>query len=315
MHITPGKSTQIDPRPALYSQQTKAPTVVERGPPPIPYHTRPVLAPVATVKARISLETSNQQSGGEGDEHLAGTPSVTRRVTVDAKRTEPVALNRSCPTTAISLDAKLLPAAPSRRLRGKGEVSIRLTEATEMRSVALLDAETTLSLPPREFVKAKGIVASQSSQPPSHLPHSSTTPSSSNDDPVYWVEQSFQRLKFDDQAKTLTHAPKSVATPRSTHGTTAPASSASNAASSSTRTGYALWPSDSEVSEDDQDMNTKKYYVIAQGRRPGIYDAWRDAEPLVTGVKNNLHKSYKGKKKAERMYQKCQERGIVKVRQ
>ncbi|KIL68675.1 hypothetical protein M378DRAFT_8150 [Amanita muscaria Koide BX008] len=318
------QKSQMDPRPALYSQQTKAPTVMERGPPPIPYHTRPNLTPIETVKTSIALEkTSNQQSEGN---HLASTRSVMHRntSTVGAEYTVPAARvpSRSRPPTVISLNAEPMPSAPSSRpLIGKGEVSIRLTETTGARSHSRVVLDAKIPLPSREFVQAKGHVGSQSSRPTSRLLHSSTmTPSSTNDmedpdDLVYWVEQSVQRLKLEDHAENFSHAQRNVQT--STHGTTAPACSTykKRVTFASTPTGYALWPSDSEVSEDDQETKTKKYYVIAQGRRPGVYETWREAEPLVTGVKNNLHKSYVGKKKAFRMYKKCHERGIVKVRQ
>lgn len=47
---------------------------------------------------------------------------------------------------------------------------------------------------------------------------------------------------------------------------------------------------------------TKKYYVVLKGRRPGIYDNWKDTDKQVSGYSGSIFKSIKTLKKAEQAY-------------
>ncbi len=43
----------------------------------------------------------------------------------------------------------------------------------------------------------------------------------------------------------------------------------------------------------------KKYYVVWQGREPGIYNSWEDCERQVKGVEGAVYKSFKTQEEAE----------------
>lgn len=50
----------------------------------------------------------------------------------------------------------------------------------------------------------------------------------------------------------------------------------------------------------------QKYYVVWKGKKPGIYDNWKDCKAMITGVKNAQYKSFptfeKAKKAFDRSY-------------
>ena len=48
----------------------------------------------------------------------------------------------------------------------------------------------------------------------------------------------------------------------------------------------------------------KKWYVVYQGRVPGVYDEWDDCLKQVNGFKGNNYKGYKSKAEAESRYMK-----------
>ena len=260
---------------------------------------------------------------------------TAHRVNVDTELAELVTLHRRPRSTVVDLDVELTPPPVI-----KGEVGVKLRQQHPVRR-----PDSPSLVPPTSRGSSKVY--------PLIPPHVKTVNKAICgdfkylDDPVYYVEQSVRRLKLNDEVDNSSHPRQSAkvssisgANPTSgaarlqstTVVASAPAGSVSASVNLGSQTGYALWPSDSEVSEDEKETRAKKYYVIAQGRHPGVYDSWyfclrlfafqltkifefrRDASPQVTGVKNNLHKSYTGKKKAERMYRKCEERGIVKVR-
>ncbi|AXF57618.1 viroplasmin family protein [Salicibibacter kimchii] len=49
-------------------------------------------------------------------------------------------------------------------------------------------------------------------------------------------------------------------------------------------------------------MAKKKYYVVWQGRRPGIYQSWDECQKQVNGYKGARFKSFSSKEEAERAY-------------
>lgn len=48
---------------------------------------------------------------------------------------------------------------------------------------------------------------------------------------------------------------------------------------------------------------SKKYYVVWEGQRPGIYDNWTDCKLQTAGYPNARYKSFKSKAEAEDAYQ------------
>jgi hypothetical protein len=48
----------------------------------------------------------------------------------------------------------------------------------------------------------------------------------------------------------------------------------------------------------------KKWYVVYQGRVPGVHDEWDECQNQVNGFKGNNYKGYKSKAKAESRYMK-----------
>lgn len=49
-------------------------------------------------------------------------------------------------------------------------------------------------------------------------------------------------------------------------------------------------------------MNKKKYYVVWQGVKPGIYTSWTDCQLQIKGVKDARYKSFSTQEEAERAY-------------
>ncbi|KAK0717529.1 hypothetical protein B0T26DRAFT_751573 [Lasiosphaeria miniovina] len=43
----------------------------------------------------------------------------------------------------------------------------------------------------------------------------------------------------------------------------------------------------------------QKYYAVAVGRKVGVFDTWEETRALVTGFKDNLHKSFSTREAAE----------------
>lgn len=56
---------------------------------------------------------------------------------------------------------------------------------------------------------------------------------------------------------------------------------------------------------------TKKYYVVWQGRKPGIYDTWAECEAQVKGAAGARFKSFKTRMEAERAFEDPMERSAV----
>lgn len=56
---------------------------------------------------------------------------------------------------------------------------------------------------------------------------------------------------------------------------------------------------------------TKKYYVVWQGRKPGIYDTWAECEAQVKGAAGARFKSFKTRMEAERAFDDPMERSAV----
>lgn len=48
----------------------------------------------------------------------------------------------------------------------------------------------------------------------------------------------------------------------------------------------------------------KKYYVVFQGREPGIYDNWQDVVSNTKGFPNNVFRGYESQKEAEDAFYK-----------
>jgi ribonuclease HI len=46
----------------------------------------------------------------------------------------------------------------------------------------------------------------------------------------------------------------------------------------------------------------KKWYVVYEGRVPGVYDEWEDCLKQVNKFKGNNYKGYKSKEEAEARY-------------
>lgn len=46
----------------------------------------------------------------------------------------------------------------------------------------------------------------------------------------------------------------------------------------------------------------KKWYVVFEGKAPGVYDKWEDVQKQVNMVSGNSHKSFKTKAEAEHRY-------------
>ena len=49
-------------------------------------------------------------------------------------------------------------------------------------------------------------------------------------------------------------------------------------------------------------MPAKKYYVVWKGKKPGVYDNWKDCEAQVKGVDSAVYKSFPGLEEARRAY-------------
>ena len=45
-----------------------------------------------------------------------------------------------------------------------------------------------------------------------------------------------------------------------------------------------------------------KWYVVFEGKAPGVYDKWEDVQKQVNMVSGNSHKSFKTKAEAEHRY-------------
>ncbi|KAM6501764.1 hypothetical protein JOM56_001741 [Amanita muscaria] len=301
------QDNQGDPQRGLHSRQTKVPTVMERSPPPIPYHTRPVSTPVTTVKSTNSLKSKGAVVTGDPRTQLSGSTHSERSLdtrTAELRLAEPAMLHRrselatlhrrSHHSAELAEPETLHRRELAARVTIKGEVGVdRHGHPASRRDSYPLHVNVESNTP--AIVKIVHRASGGDSNDPVYSVEQSVRrmklddescprqrsgtarpfapapapAGSDSNDPAYWVEQSFRRLKLDDETR-----------PRQTSRATrlfAPASAPSGSVSSSvsldTRTGYALWPSDSEVSEDDTETRHKKYYVVAQGRRPGIYDS------------------------------------------
>ena len=46
----------------------------------------------------------------------------------------------------------------------------------------------------------------------------------------------------------------------------------------------------------------KKWYVVWEGKKPGVYDNWKDCEAQVKGLKGTKYKSFGSKEAAEKAY-------------
>lgn len=57
-------------------------------------------------------------------------------------------------------------------------------------------------------------------------------------------------------------------------------------------------------------MAKKKYYVVWQGREPGIYESWVDCQAQVTGVSKPQYKSFDNRQLAEEAFSKSAEEYI-----
>ena len=51
-------------------------------------------------------------------------------------------------------------------------------------------------------------------------------------------------------------------------------------------------------------MGKKKWYVVFEGKTPGVYEDWEDVQELVNMVPGNCHKSFKTKAEAEYRYKR-----------
>ena len=49
-------------------------------------------------------------------------------------------------------------------------------------------------------------------------------------------------------------------------------------------------------------MPEKKYYVVWKGKKPGLYDNWKECEAQVKGVDGAVYKSFQGLEEARRAY-------------
>jgi ribonuclease HI len=49
-------------------------------------------------------------------------------------------------------------------------------------------------------------------------------------------------------------------------------------------------------------MPAKKYYVVWKGKKPGVYDNWKECEAQVKGVDSAVYKSFPGLEEARRAY-------------
>ena len=61
-------------------------------------------------------------------------------------------------------------------------------------------------------------------------------------------------------------------------------------------------------------MAGKKYYVVWKGIKTGIFDQWKECEPLIKGVEGALYKSFPTKEEAELAYKGRWEDFIKKKR-
>lgn len=49
-------------------------------------------------------------------------------------------------------------------------------------------------------------------------------------------------------------------------------------------------------------MGKSKFYVVWKGRRPGIYDTWKDCQAQVEGFPNQVYKSFTTRQLAEQAF-------------
>jgi ribonuclease HI len=49
-------------------------------------------------------------------------------------------------------------------------------------------------------------------------------------------------------------------------------------------------------------MPEKKYYVVWKGKKPGVFDSWKECEAQVRGVEGAVYKSFPGLEEARRAY-------------
>ncbi len=61
-------------------------------------------------------------------------------------------------------------------------------------------------------------------------------------------------------------------------------------------------------------MAGKKYYVVWKGIKTGIFDQWKECEPLIKGVEGALYKSFPTKEEAEKAFKGRWEDSIKKHR-
>ncbi len=59
-------------------------------------------------------------------------------------------------------------------------------------------------------------------------------------------------------------------------------------------------------------MAKQKFYVVWQGRKPGIYLSWDECQKQISGFKDALFKSFKTKEAAELAFSKPYEKGDAK---
>ncbi len=68
------------------------------------------------------------------------------------------------------------------------------------------------------------------------------------------------------------------------------------------------WDKDKEYNKMAQ--KKQKYYVVWQGKRPGIYDNWAEAEEQIKGVEGAKYKSYESENEAIKAYSEKAEKHI-----
>jgi ribonuclease HI len=63
--------------------------------------------------------------------------------------------------------------------------------------------------------------------------------------------------------------------------------------------GLAMLYATDEKSEARKIMAKRKFYVVWQGIRPGVYSSWDDCKAQVSGVENARYKSFETREEAE----------------
>jgi hypothetical protein len=55
-------------------------------------------------------------------------------------------------------------------------------------------------------------------------------------------------------------------------------------------------------------VRAQRYYVVAVGRKPGIYKSWYDAAEQVVGFSGNVHRAFSTRAEAEFFLRQCRNR-------